>query len=1071
MSLPEYTFVPWLRRGLATEIVEVDRLGLQPEAGTLGRPTLAVELMLDVLPAPGAAAPPSTPVTRNVQILGPGDVAGLKSEAILRTYPLDGVLTATPDELAFVEFYDEDLPWRYTPAKAVSSRLRPWLALLVLAENEFTIAGHGQASLPVLTFAVGAQLPPVDETWAWAHAQLSAKVSTAEDVGAAIAGAPDQARSRLLSPRRLVADTRYYAFLVPAFEAGRLAGLGRPPEDVPAQKPSWGLAVHDTDREMPFYHRFSFRTAIDGDFETLARKLTPHAVGPKFGARDLDVSEAGFGLVERSGATVRLEGALAPPPPPALGAPGFVHAPFANPWDATATALQGILDAGDAALQPPTLLDAAQVDPIVVPPSYGLAHTGLPRLIDARDDAGLAWLVELNLDLRSRAAAGLGAEVVRRRQEELMQRAWEQASRVEEANQRLREAELAKAAAHAVLRKHLEPLHDDRLTALTAPMQTGLRVPAGVGDGVLRSATLRAAVDHSVVPAAAQSPAFRRLVRPQRPLIRRLGATWQAGALQKDLLQKMDQPPSTALTLAPATSPPAAAVSLALVQGAVAVAAQTIAARPPRPFEIFLEVADQEIRDRVLHAPAPIDFGTVTVADLRSALQTRVRALYPGLPFDAANPAVGSVERRVWNLTLAVVGIANDVPGRATIKITDTAFREEFSNDALGKARGAATVLCDPPPLPTPAGPDPSIGRTTAAADAQAFEHDLAGFALDLEARADPDPRPVLDPDHLGHSALLAALDPSTTLTARLQALIPAIAGRPAHQALAAVQAYPEFSDPMFDPLRELSQDFVIANVSDLPRDSLSVMEPNRRFIEAYLAGANVALNQELLWREYPTDQRGTPFQVFWDARDAVGSGRTDIGAIHLWSGPLGSQAPTPASVLVLVVRGELLERFPTTVICAQRAKFDGADHAAARILDPDKALLNPIFSGRLEPDIRLVGFEIGIEQARGRRVADTHGAPDPGWFFVFMERPGEPCFGLDSAPEPPPLTSWDDLAWSTLTGPAGSPFVTIAANAALIPTTAGATTPKWGLTSADQASILLQSPVILARHASEMLP
>jgi hypothetical protein len=138
----------------------------------------------------------------------------------------------------------------------------------------------------------------------------------------------------------------------------------------------------------------------------------------------------------------------------------------------------------------------------------------------------------------------------------------------------------------------------------------------------------------------------------------------------------------------------------------------------------------------------------------------------------------------------------------------------------------------------------------------------------------------------------------------------------------------------------------------------------------------------------------------------------------------------------------------------------------APRVLDPNVPVKDPVFSGRLEPDIRLVGFELGVEEARGRRVGDSHGPADAGWFFVFMERPGEPRFGLDSG-DAPPLVSWDDLAWASL-DPAGLPFVRIAANT-LTPT--GSVNAIWGRTSADQASILLQSPVLLARHASEMLP
>ena len=38
-----------------------------------------------------------------------------------------------------IEFYDEDFPFRYTPASPAngSKHLRPWLALFVLKENEF----------------------------------------------------------------------------------------------------------------------------------------------------------------------------------------------------------------------------------------------------------------------------------------------------------------------------------------------------------------------------------------------------------------------------------------------------------------------------------------------------------------------------------------------------------------------------------------------------------------------------------------------------------------------------------------------------------------------------------------------------------------------------------------------------------------------------------------------------------------------------------------------------------------------------------------------------------------------
>lgn len=1066
MSLPNYTFVPWLRQGLAAEITEADRLG-QPApapgpAVQIGRPTLAVELKLGATPVPGAVIPASPSIKRDVQILGPGDVAALKSEAILRTYPAAGTTDAAPDELAFVEFYDEDLPWRYTPARPVGSRLRPWLALLVLAPGEWKVTDRG-GQLPVLTLAASAPLPPATETWAWAHAQLSEAVATAAEVDAAIARDPDHARSRLIAPRRLEPDTDYRAFLVPAFEAGRLAGLDRDFTGVPAQQPAWGEPHHTSDRDVPVYHQFAFRTGTLGDFETLALRLEPRVAGPAFGSRPMDISAPRAGVADRPGATTPLEGALAPPT--------FHHEPFDPAWDALARDVRETLDAGADAVAPPTgpappppAPGTPIVEPLVVPPAFGLHHKGRTRVLDAQSRSDLAWLAELNLDLRSRAAAGLGAAFVRERQDELMQRAWEQVQGVEAANQRLREAELARATSEALMRKHLEPLKDDdRLTMLTAQAQPGL-TPAGQvtpQGGVTPS--LRAEVDGSAVPAAAQSPAFRRLVRPQRKLMQRLGAAGKASGFQSDLLTAMDDTVGEPLTAAPAPPDVAASVPAAAIQSAVQASLATLQARGAQPFAEFLAVADGVVRSSY---SATENFDLADLALFSTRLRAATRARFPGVALPAPPAAAATVPARTWALANALDDLGSDGPGRARIVITDAAFEAEFSDDAFGKSLGRVTVV-----RPGPAD-GRTIGRTTALADVTAFRDGLAQLGSDLLTRTDPDPLPAL-----GTAGVVAhvidALQPAATLHARVASTVPAIGEAP----LAPVQAHPVFPDPLFDPLRALGQDFVIPNISDLPSETITLMEPNRRFIEAYLAGANVAMNQELLWREYPTDQRGTPFKVFWDKVDALDAAGAadDIPSIHTWTGQLGAQSSGPNAVLVLVVRGALLERFPTTVVTAQRAAFVGGDPMAPRTLDTATPPRFPIFTGRLDPDIRLIGFALGEEEAKGRRVATATDPVDPGWFFVFTERPGEPRFGLDAGeidpagpPAPAPLATWNDLAWPLLSAPAGSPFVHIAGNEALTPVGDRAV---WGRTAADQASILLQAPVILARHASGMLP
>src|SRR5207237_730661 len=147
--------------------------------------------------------------------------------------------------LPFVEFYDEDFPWRYTPAAPDGSRtrLRPWITLVVLRKDEtvdeFDEGPRGGIRpLPFIRLKTpaAAAFPPADQLWAWAHVHVNRSLSNnivSEDMNsvlpafqAALNSNPDLACSRLLCPRKLDANAAYHAFLIPTFESGRLAGLG-----------------------------------------------------------------------------------------------------------------------------------------------------------------------------------------------------------------------------------------------------------------------------------------------------------------------------------------------------------------------------------------------------------------------------------------------------------------------------------------------------------------------------------------------------------------------------------------------------------------------------------------------------------------------------------------------------------------------------------------------------------------------------------------------------------------------------------------------------------------------------
>jgi hypothetical protein len=91
-----------------------------------------------------------------------------------------------------------------------------------------------------------------------------------------------------------------------------------------------------------------------------------------------------------------------------------------------------------------------------------------------------------------------------------------------------------------------------------------------------------------------------------------------------------------------------------------------------------------------------------------------------------------------------------------------------------------------------------------------------------------------------------------------------------------------------------------------------------------------------------------------------------------------------------------------------------------------------------------------------------------PGWFFVLKERPGQVRFGADDAIPAAGFGSWDDLAWDRI--PLSDGLYARAAGAGL-PAPADPAGVLWGGSAAHVAYALFQSPVIYARHASELLP
>lgn len=1056
-TLKNYTFLPWLRAGIAAEIAEPDNLGVPGDAPE--RASVEVSFIVG-----------SEPVSKTAHLLGPGDIVGINPRAIVKTEPRNWITDFEANYLPYIEFYEEDFPWRFTPANAQAlepGKLRPWIFLLVLTEDEFQ---EKPASGPLRAFEIKQPLnpqqffPKIDQTYLWAHAHINQNVI---GEGSLRASQPDQVRgveqkladtlrsnrdnasSRLLCPRKLKENTAYHAFVIPAFETGRLAGLGMEiPEGINGQKASWedGATVY------PIYYRWFFRTGTKGDFEFLVDLLEARPVDERVGVRDMDMQDPNY---ETTGMlspfdVMGLEGALK----------STEMKPFPLPWPPAGSVVEDpppgspgrFLKDLEANVNMQFTLQQAETDgnphpdPIISPPLYGKWYAQVDRL-DVQNGPG--WVNELNRDPRLRAPAGVGTQVIQRDQENLMQQAWSQLGDLLRANQRIRQLQLGLMSSFVMYQKNILPQSSDQLLTFTYSVQSRI-----LGSPV----TVARQVQESRLPQAALDPAFRKITRTR-------------GAIMQKVAPEVHTPDRKIVTL--------------LNEGSL-----TAAPTPPEP-------TGQILIDKVAETIDPIDLPDWLRIILRNKnarlILIGVIVLALVLAF-----ATGLFIVFVPIAVVAAVALPFSETLRARIETAETfreaSFTPAFVNTIPPRPNFVLTSFRQPMP------------RVTGGGNADSVE--AANFRIALKDAYNahqtlPPTPPPKEPISIETTVakLKQSLNPSVTIPRRAEFILkipPVIKASYLlpHKTLVIVMAHPVFTQPMYRPLRDISSEFLCPNLELIPNNTISLMETNQRFIEAYMVGLNHEMGCELLWREFPTDQRGSYLRQFWDVGDVVNRDADkpqaeleeellDIEKLHEWksNSQLGAHAkrPLPAggntdeSNVVLVVRGDLLKKYPTVVIYAQKAKWTQEDGRDIRVLDdtdPAATIEHPIFKAEIEPDIRFLGFNLTKKKAKGSAEFEDN---DPGYFFVLQERPGEPRFGLDNLS--PDLigapTNWNEVAWEHLSNPETLDFIDFKTHAPKDGPMTDAPDNEfvWGRNAADMAYILYQVPVMVAFHAADMLP
>ena len=205
-------------------------------------------------------------------------------------------------------------------------------------------------------------------------------------------------------------------------------------------------------------------------------------------------------------------------------------------------------------------------DPLLVPPVYGVWHALIEKLGVA---ANPPWIEELNLDFRNRGAAGLGAKVIQKHQDDFVNRAWQQVNKVNDANKKIQETLLAQAVTKYIFKKHIVNAGNDKAVMLTHSVQHLIKNSDN-------TQTVQQDFIESRIPFASKTAAFRKVSRPNSKVAKTsvVGVKLPVTSLVKfnTIIQNFnitDESNTSAVSAARLKKPPVAALDTTTINTAI----------------------------------------------------------------------------------------------------------------------------------------------------------------------------------------------------------------------------------------------------------------------------------------------------------------------------------------------------------------------------------------------------------------------------------------------------------------------------------------------------------------------